>query len=609
MTYRNMFFQLLIAVFYVFTPHALIAGQRQMPPQMQDMESELAEANRAIEEYVASLPAEEQAEFNRAVEEMSQMFENMSDEDFDKFLGEMFNEEQMPQPDFYEAPQIIEEEVIEVPLLTEDQLKKVETATAILNDIIKQSNMFTVVISSAPELPSRINQWGKKGQISDWQEGMDWDALKLNLEAFVQKLYKVQEQDLATKKYKFLFDLMADEALYNNIVQLRTSLNTLVPTINIPEFGIQKLSSQSKTAIKNIINKYTESLYLLGLPQALDTLFEKYEPQAKKIRETEDAANKRAVESGKWGRFPAEATEAGLEPEEGYGGDYGYGSDYGDYGYGGGYGNDYGYGGGYNDYGNNYGSDTGFGGGRSGGSGGGSKSGGSERPSAGKKDVEENKDKKEASAEFVPNTEITEIIGKIKTSLEDINLLMTDEKYPELTNLVDHIKTEDQEVKTDLANFVFSTIDRKIVALSDNIKKIDSLAKKINSETLKIYQKEIAKAFNKNAKTLEKLSKDIAAFEPMTASEKKLPTEEQENLKKIDVAGLPLDKQWAYFANEDIKDELDEQTESTFTEKVTNPKSLFTVKEHIDSLIREVKEFNKKKIVDSAAKKPAKVSE
>ena len=78
MTYRTLFFQLLMTLLCATCPINVIAGG--LPPHMQmDIEKELAEANKAIEEYVSSLPAAEQAEFNRAVEEMSQMFENMSD--------------------------------------------------------------------------------------------------------------------------------------------------------------------------------------------------------------------------------------------------------------------------------------------------------------------------------------------------------------------------------------------------------------------------------------------------------------------------------------------------------------------------------------------------
>src|SRR5438445_1597541 len=114
MTYRALLFNTLVALFFGVHSFIAVAGQRQMPMQMQDIEKEMAEANKAIEEYIASLPPAEQAEFNRQVEEFSQMFENMDDAEFEKFLGEMFNEDQMPQPDFYQTPEfMMEEQVME----------------------------------------------------------------------------------------------------------------------------------------------------------------------------------------------------------------------------------------------------------------------------------------------------------------------------------------------------------------------------------------------------------------------------------------------------------------------------------------------------------------
>ena len=95
MTYRALLFNTLVALFFGVHSSTVVAGQRQMPMQMQDMEKEMMEANKAIEEYIASLPPAEQAEFNRQVEEFSQMFENMDDEEFEKFLGEMFTEDQI----------------------------------------------------------------------------------------------------------------------------------------------------------------------------------------------------------------------------------------------------------------------------------------------------------------------------------------------------------------------------------------------------------------------------------------------------------------------------------------------------------------------------------
>jgi uncharacterized membrane protein YgcG len=626
MTYRALLFNTLVALFFGVHCFTVVAGQRQMPMQMQDMEKEMAEANKAIEEYIASLPPAEQAEFNRQVEEFSQMFENMDDEEFEKFLGEMFTEDQMPQPDFYQTPEaMMVEEVVEIPQLSVEQLKKVETAVAILNDIIKQSNMFTILVNSSPELPNRINKWGKAGTISDWQEGMTWDTLKIDLEYFIQKLYKVQEQDLTTKEYKFLLDLIADEALYNNIIQLRTSLNSLLPIINIPEFGIQKINAQSKEAIQNILKKYTESFYLLGIPKALDAIFEKYEPQAKKIRESESAANKRALEALKEPRTPAESSEAGMEQEEGYGGYDSYNNySYDNYSpYGGGYDNYSPYSGGGSNYGG-YSPEGGSsaGGGKSGGGGGGTSGGGAGKSSKEDKEEDDKKKKEEAEAEKIePNGDITELIGKIKGTLETINKTINGEEYPQdtpkLTDLVAHISNDEETVNNDLASYILPTmVDKKVTELSDAIKKIDSLAKKekLNSSTLKMYQKEIKKAFDSNTKELKNLKTIITQFEPQTETEKKAAElakktagkEEAEAPRKVDVTALPAEKRWAYFAKEDAKTELEESgdlVKEELVEKISNPKSLFDIKKDIDNLFKEVKAFDEKKAPKPAAKK------
>src|SRR4030095_3725451 len=571
MTYRTLFFNLLVSLCFGMLPFSMTAGQRQMPISMQDMEKEMLEANRAIEEYVASLPPEEQAEFNRQVETMTQMFENMSDEEFEKLLGEMFNEEAMPQPDFSQAPQLMMEEVIEAPQLNVEQLKKVETAVAILNDIIKQSNMFMILINSSPELPNRINKWGKNGTISDWQEGMTWETLKIDLEYFIQKLYKAQEQDISSKEYRFLLDLIADESAYNNMIQLRLALNTFLPIINIPEFGIQKISSQSKEAIQGVLKKYTESFYLLGLPKALDAIFEKYEPQAKKIRESESAATRRALEASKEPRSPAESSEAGVESEMGY--DSGYGSyggydDYSPY-YGGGYGNDYSPyygGGGYDDYGSSdYGGSSGSGSGSSGG-GRSSGGGGSDRFSEDKKDDDKKGKEKEEAEEYVPNDKIAELIGKIKSDFEHINATLTGQDYPQLKDLVTHISNEN--VDTTLASYILpNVIDKNVTTLTDNIKQIEKLSKNLNSITLSTYQKEIKKTFSdKNKKELEKLSKDLELFIPQTEAEIKAAelrkktatiTPQEEGPKKVDVTTLSPAKKWAYFADVTVQEELE----------------------------------------------------
>lgn len=606
MTYRVLFFNICIsALFCCYSP---ISAQKMNPLQMQDFERELEEANRAIEEYVASLSPAEQAEFNRQVEEMSRMFDNMSEEEFDKFLGDMFADEPITESNPFTEAQTAIQEITELPTLTAEDKKKVETALKVLDDIIKQSNLFMVLVNSSPELPNRITRWGTKGVINNWQSGAKWDTFKLELEALIQKLYKAEEQDLS-KKYKYLLELIADEALYNNLIQLQSSLNTLVPSINLPEFGIEKLSTQSKNAIKEIINKYTESFYLLTIPKSLDALFEKYAPEAEKLRTAEEAGAKRALESTRGMRTPASPETAGVETEAmGYDYGYGYPQYYGDYGYSpydsyGSYG-DYGY----PDYG--YGSE--FGGGAGAGRGGAGEGGGGAGGGAGGgKGSEEEKGKKEENkgkAQFIPQHEIERAIADIKSGLDDITAAMTDEegKQTSLAQLADTIKNKDVDII--LAGSTLPTIvDRKLDSIT---KAIETINKKVLTEDeLSHYKREVQKAFDKNKKELEGLSKAIDMFgkkddiEKALAEAKKHELSTEQISKKTKIESLSPEKQWAYFSGDAT---LLGDDQGKLEEKITSRADLFEIKKKIDTLLGTMKKFETKKSEVPAAPKPKK---
>jgi len=602
MTYRVLFLNIFMSILFCCYSPTTIAAQKMMSTQqMQDFEKELEEANRAIEEYVSSLSPAEQAEFNREVERMSQMFESMSEDEFEKFLGEMFADEPMTEPNPFTEVQPVPQEVVEITSLSTEDKKKAETALKVLDDIIKQSNLFMVLINSSPELPNRITRWGTKNIISNWQSGTKWDGFKLELESLIQKLYKAEEQDLS-KKYKYLLELIADESLYNNLIQLQTSLNKLVPTINLPEFGIQKLSDQSKNAIKEILNKYTESFYLLGIPKALDTLFEKYAPEAEKIRSAEEAANKRAAESARGVRTPATAEAVGVGPEN-FGYDYGYGYPYGGYEY-----NPYeNYGGGYGypseyDYSPEGGAGAGAGKGGAGGSGGGSGGG-----KGGKENKEDDKGKgsKTEPAKFAPNPEIEEALGAMKTDLAGIKDALVDEegkptKLQKLTKTLE--STEDNDLDIFAGSTLATTVDKKLDAVAKSLEIIDQ--KKLNSADLSHYQREVQKAFDKNKKELEMLHDALKVFgtaddikKAQDEAKKSKSSETEKDKDKIvpnkDVSDVTPTKQWAFFGGKEtlIPIEGKEKLEDT----IKNPVSLIEVKKKIDKLFADMKKFMSKK--------------
>jgi hypothetical protein len=410
--------------------------------------------------------------------------------------------------------------------------------------------------------------------------------------------------------------MIADESLYNNLIQLQTSLNSLVPTINLPEFGIQKLSTQSKNTIKDILNKYTEGFYLLSIPQSLDALFEKYAPEAEKIRSAEKAGADRALESARGMRTPASPETAGIGSDS-YG--YGYGYDsynpYSDYNY-----NPYDS---YNPYGDynypsdyNYGSDTsssnagGGKGGSRGGNGGGSSGSRRDKEEPGK---ESDKNKPKG---IIPQHDIERAIADIKTGLDDIAAAMTDEEGnptkgnpTKLANLAETINN-DTEIDVILAGSTLSTIvDRKLDTVAKALETINKKA--LNSTDLSHYKKEVEKAFDKNKNELEKLSKAIDTFgktedienAAKEAKKKGLPADKTTK-KKIET--LSKEKQWAYFGGDDTL--LGTDT-NKLGEKITSRANLLDIKTKINKLLADMKKFLGKKSEVPAVTTPKKQDE
>ena len=308
------------------------------PTEMREFERELEDAARDIDDYVSSLSQEQQDEFKLAVEEVSQMIEDMDPEEFDKFLGEMFAEEAGKE---VPVEEVVEPEVVEevkptepvVPEISPEERKKQEYAISMIDTIIMHTNSFLRKVQSSPELPGKIEQWGKQGKIKEWPATLVWADFKTKLEEFNKRLYRLKEKD-SKQVYKYIADLIADETLFNTIDQLRRKLVQHEPKIEIPEFALQKLNATSKRAVQNAASSYTESFYILKINEGIDAVFEKYEPHAEKLRKEEEAAIKRAEAAAGKTRVPGRVVKAGIAPEEAYEYYREPGYDYGDYDYG-----------------------------------------------------------------------------------------------------------------------------------------------------------------------------------------------------------------------------------------------------------------------------------
>ncbi|MDP3889495.1 MAG: hypothetical protein Q8Q25_03075, partial [bacterium] len=334
------------------TPRAGIPELSQQ--EIEDMQKQMEEISKLtpeeqadlLMEEIGKLPPEEQekikhmaAKIETAMAEVGEdTLNNMSEDDLMKFFDDIFTEEAKNQEPKQEISAPKEVETKPVQKVTSEQEKLLETIHALINRI----EAFLVKVNTIPELPEKTKKWIKNGKLSEWPKDFTWDKIKTKIESFNQKLYKAIATDPKTKEYRFLPELSKDEALRNNLTNLQNKLVQYEPQIEVSTFGLKKLGKKVKQATQKVLNTLGESTHKLTIIESFDKVFEKYEPEAKKIREKEESALKKAEEEAKKPKTPVRATSSRQSEDNGYyapTSDYGYpSSGYGyqpssDYGY------------------------------------------------------------------------------------------------------------------------------------------------------------------------------------------------------------------------------------------------------------------------------------
>jgi len=294
-------------------------GQQEIPDEaeLERIVQEMQQTNKMIESEVQKIATQKDKDqagagkqfmdqFNNAVKvvedkindmdesELERLFEGlMSDdpsvmEDIVKDLvpEDLFTDEFDTTKETKPTPQDSPEKVKpkKVKVATDKQLK----AIALLETVIKKTDSFVVKIQSSPELPAKIKRWGQRHTIDNWQKDFTWDAVKTHVERLTSTLRALKTRDPYTRKYRYIDDLIKDEALYNNLSKLATTLKDHETGVTVTPFSLKKNNKKarraSKKAIRSVISGYTEAIYVLNIPEALDKIIEKYEPRAQEIR-------------------------------------------------------------------------------------------------------------------------------------------------------------------------------------------------------------------------------------------------------------------------------------------------------------------------------------
>lgn len=279
----------------------------------------LEQAQKDVQKYVEALPtesslrakgytedqiknAETKEKFDREVERLSKMSEEDLLKEIEKAITEASTAQPAPeQPQVQPSKPVTPETPPTKPTPAVDA--KHHAALQLIDLTITGITNFLRKAQIMVELPSKIQTWQKDGKLKNWPTTLSWNTFRAQVEELEAKLHKLKDRDPKSNNYKYLDDFIKDEGTYNNLIKLRDSLNKNESKIALSPFGMEKMSSEAREATRTVLLSLHEALSILGIPAGLDRIFEKYEPTAKKIKESEEAAQKKAFEQSKMPRY------------------------------------------------------------------------------------------------------------------------------------------------------------------------------------------------------------------------------------------------------------------------------------------------------------------
>lgn len=189
---------------------------------------------------------------------------------------------------------------------------KQQAAIQLIDALLASITNFLSKSQVMVELPGKIVSWTKEGKLRNWPASLTWNNFRAQVEELQAKLNKIKDKDAKLGTYKYLDDLIKDEGTYNNLIKIKDALSKSEPKIASGSFGIDKRSSAGRQAIRDTLLSLHEAVATLAIPASLDKIIEKYEPTAKKHKESEEAAAKRALEESRRGRTPGYTTVGGY---------------------------------------------------------------------------------------------------------------------------------------------------------------------------------------------------------------------------------------------------------------------------------------------------------
>ncbi len=259
--------------------------------------------NQLMSEINNALPEDQRDSFWEEVAKETERLEketaNMDEEEKEKYLLDLITAEpgqevERPEPEA-EIEEIEEEEALKA---KPTPIKETKAISDVLKSLVKSIENFLDKAAAFPDFDGKVDRWAKQKRFTDWQEGQNWQTLKIELNKLVSRLERFKEKDPKIGM-KHIDALLKNEPMMQNLKQFEAKLSREVPLIEMSVFAIEKMSNQTKNAITHTINALTEGLYRINLPEELLKILAEFDPAAKKILAAEEKAAKSALTQSK----------------------------------------------------------------------------------------------------------------------------------------------------------------------------------------------------------------------------------------------------------------------------------------------------------------------
>ncbi len=309
---------ILFSILLVWSSALFCMGfQPKTPMDEAQMLQEYEQLQKSIDEYIAGLSPQEQQEFYEAQKMYEDMFNQMTEEERNQYMEELYKaaEEEMAQyyaslqgDEAIQPVEILKENISEKEEpIVEIEYTKYSEIISIVEKILNRTESFLIKINSIPDIETRVVKWAESNDIKNWLPTTTWGSFLHTIELHYESIAKLLEKNNKTGLFKYLDGVLESKPLVELLKELSVEVDMQEPIIKIASFGLEPMTKDTKNALKKIITAYLTFDQKIQASNELQQAIAKFDPEAARLKQEEQAAIQ-AAQAGSIGIAPAAGT-------------------------------------------------------------------------------------------------------------------------------------------------------------------------------------------------------------------------------------------------------------------------------------------------------------